>query len=219
MRAILLLLLFAALNTAGQSNLALSASVNGFPDTTTFGDSATITFYIKNYGPAVYSGKVYLHFGTSDTSGIQVNISDSVTASSLIPGDSVSVTIKETFSQARYKAGTNVVVIWPQPASGSASTLDTLFKNLYIIPSSIEEHGAVHFRLYPNPADDKILLIHEGNTAEYTVYDLSGHQWTVHSRNNELDISALPPGYYIIQVTRPLMKPFRKPFIKMYLNR
>jgi len=86
--------------------------------------------------------------------------------------------------------------------------LKDLFVNNPDFFSKIEsqQHSELNIRLYPNPADNSIILdgIPSGEQFYYAVYDLLGNQ-LIYSRvsssgNERINIRHLQPGLYIIRV-------------------
>lgn len=196
MRAILAFLLLFNFAANAQSSLGISKVTLNFPDSATFGDSATFTCWIKNQGPSAFSGTIYVKFGISDTSGLQVTVKDSSLVT-LAAYDSIPVSIEETFSQNRYRAGTNVVVIWPQPASGPATVTDSLTKTIYIWPAGIDDVVAEKLFLYPNPATDVVFV--GSHFTDIEVYNLSGRLVFKSEKINRINIATLSPGAYLIR--------------------
>lgn len=63
--------------------------------------------------------------------------------------------------------------------------------------------SAANFHIYPNPANDIITVKHELNSnIEVSIYTLTGAQVSntiVSSNSNNIDVSSLPAGYYILK--------------------
>lgn len=69
-------------------------------------------------------------------------------------------------------------------------------------PTSLKDRaGNAALKIYPNPANDRILVMAEGkHNIRYVITDLSGRVLREHSFTNEIAISDLPKGIFILKV-------------------
>lgn len=70
---------------------------------------------------------------------------------------------------------------------------------------TVDELSSQHLRVFPNPANDKIVLegIALSNELNYTIYALNGSQLTENTsaNTNTIDVSKLDQGIYMLEVT------------------
>lgn len=69
------------------------------------------------------------------------------------------------------------------------------------VTSAIEHHTNTDFCLYPNPANDKLHISGTEGIIKAEVVDLIGNCVKVEIKGNELDISALLPGVYVLKLS------------------
>lgn len=138
-----------------------------------------------------------------------VVVSNPVT--SLNPGDTVSFNISQYFfSQPFYKAGNNIVVVWPRLTGGLSLPADTFYAAVYFVPNSTlapESPNSSWISLFPNPATDRIHLGKDlDEPFEYVrIWCLTGEQVIEIRRpvSTEVNIGSLPAGTYMAEaVTR-----------------
>lgn len=156
-----------------------------------------------NFGPgtpltlqrAVKSGSVI--------SAVRVVYSSSATA--IIPGDSVTVTVTDTILASAYKVNGNgnTIVVWP--VSPSAATKDSLKAGpVYATdPTGIEELDRNKLFIYPNPTSQMLFIQTEQGKRykELIIYDMQLKILVRKPFQESTDISVLPPGTYIISVS------------------
>jgi len=58
------------------------------------------------------------------------------------------------------------------------------------------------FQIYPNPSYDKVWINLVENIGSITIFDLHGKQYALKLTGNELDISSLSPGVYVMSIER-----------------
>jgi hypothetical protein len=80
--------------------------------------------------------------------------------------------------------------------------VDTLFETINILPVNIEETSGPGFQLYPNPADETI-MIYSHTPGSWQIIDISGKEITrgyvsAPARVN-IDVSGLSPGVYFFR--------------------
>jgi hypothetical protein len=75
-------------------------------------------------------------------------------------------------------------------------------------PISIHEHASRlnHFRVYPNPAGDYLLVDgYTGSDQKYALYDVAGHLWisgNLQASQTRVELPRLAAGVYILRVGR-----------------
>jgi hypothetical protein len=92
--------------------------------------------------------------------------------------------------------------VWYESISSWGLFYTTSFYYSDYLPGYIEEPDPIHFQLYPNPAGEKIYItVEDLNIDEVRVYSLAGQIVMQVSPHGEfIDISALTPGMYIVEV-------------------
>lgn len=142
-------------------------------------------------------------------------------ATSLNPGDTISFNISQYFfSQPFYKAGNNIVVVWPRLTGGMSLPADTFYAAVYFVPNSglaPDHSNSSWINLFPNPATDRIHLgLNINEDFEYVrIWSLTGEQVLEILRpvSTELNIGSLSAGTYMAEaITRRQV--FRGIFVK-----
>jgi hypothetical protein len=169
-----------------------------------------------NFGPgsvlnlqrAVKSGSV--------TSAVRVVYTSSATV--IIPGDSVTVTITDSILSPAYKinGNGNTIVVWPY--SSAATTTDSLKAGpVYVSdPTGIEELDRNKLFIYPNPTSHMLFIQTEQGKRykELIIYDMQLKELVRKPFEESTDIGLLPPGTYIISVSDAEGKLYSSRFIK-----
>lgn len=142
-------------------------------------------------------------------------------ATSLNPGDTISFTISQYFfSQPFYKAGNNIVVVWPRLTGGMSLPADTFYAAVYFVPNSglaPDDANSSWINLFPNPAADRIHFgIDINEDFEYVrIWSLTGNLVLEvrQPQSAELFIGSLSSGTYLAEaVTR--RRVYRGIFVK-----
>lgn len=148
-----------------------------------------------------------------------VVVSNPVT--SLNPGDSLTFNISQYFfSQPFYKAGNNIVVVWPRLTGGASLPADTFYAAVYFVPNSglaPDDANSSWINLFPNPTSDRIhFSIDINEDFEYVrIWSLTGNRVLEVRRpqSAELFIGSLSSGTYLAEaVTR--RRVYRGIFVK-----
>lgn len=111
----------------------------------------------------------------------------------------------------------NLGVDWIQSQIEGSVMIRPAFGSLYV---NIEENPKLQVKLYPNPAHDKLFIqFPESDYSQellITIYDMQGKSYlnkTIFAQN-ELNISALPKGMYIVQIISNSGRAYQSKFIK-----
>jgi hypothetical protein len=100
-----------------------------------------------------------------------------------------------------------ITICWPTGVIDVIDTPTAVNQTLTIVqgshPVSVEDQEAANFSVYPNPANDRLILSGDSFVAKgtATVYDLAGKVVMATSlTTSELNIVNLPVGFYILKV-------------------
>ncbi|MDR1652053.1 MAG: leucine-rich repeat protein [Prevotellaceae bacterium] len=83
-----------------------------------------------------------------------------------------------------------------------------------IVYTSVNQVETQHFKVYPNPATDKIFIAGDRQFNSAKIYDVAGREMRCPSNYNEINISNLPQGNYIINIFYDGIATERVKFIK-----
>jgi hypothetical protein len=200
MRRYILFFLILCGTAAFSQSLEITSVSQSLPDTAALGDTTTYSAYLKNNGPAAFSGTVGINFGSKDSFGaVTITHVDSVTGS-ISPGDSLWVLLLADFDQAGFRLGTNVVVIWPVPAGGG-SVFD-VYEDTVVITNEvgIREMGLNGLSVYPNPFIDQLYLSDPGSISTVEIKDLTGKMIFRGQNLEEFSLTKLNSGIYLLVV-------------------
>ncbi|MEN8116243.1 MAG: T9SS type A sorting domain-containing protein [Bacteroidota bacterium] len=82
---------------------------------------------------------------------------------------------------------------------------DLIISNLNITVTGIDDLNTPEFSIYPNPAKNKLNISFKENVRQIEVYNLVGKQVMIQQMNDQprttLDVSSLPQGVYVVQVS------------------
>jgi hypothetical protein len=188
------------------------------------GQSYNFTFTVYNM--------INNQFGTTDTVKIFLANKDSLNnveeiADTLIPlfqgNDTILIHVSNyQFTSAHYKAGNNIVVVWPRLGNIIGTTYDSLqIDTVYFVPlASINMLNAQNntFSMFPNPATDIITINKEGEKyIEYVriLNDIGQEILYRRSFKDHLDIRFLTPGFYFIEIKERNGTLSHKKFLKL----
>lgn len=187
------------------------------PDTAYEGVSYTITLNLRNYSNSTINGGVNVLLNTDSGTVVLTSFAGLV----LQPNDSTAQIIQAyNFDTQTYKAGNNIVVVWPVVQSAPAFPIDTFFTQVYFVPLAslnAPEVESIKFALYPNPATSKLKIVGAAEEPlEYVrILMPDGRQVTqiLPFGDGIIDIRRLNPGIYFLEATsknRSGMKRFIK---------
>lgn len=171
-------------------------------------------------------------FGTTDTLKIFLANKDSLNnveeiADTLIPlfqgNDTILVHVSNyQFTSAHYKAGNNIVVVWPRLGNIIGTTFDSLqIDTVFFVPlSSVnmlnESNQAFYF--FPNPVTDAIMI--KSGSESFIDYvrilnELGQEIMFRRSSVKYLDVRFLSEGFYFIEIKERNGTISRKKFLKL----
>jgi hypothetical protein len=196
-------------------------SVDSFPsapaDTVYEGTAYSFSFVVNNGTNTQLTGNLDINFRVDSIQSVvgtlaQVNMSQ---------GDTVMVFINSyNFPTPQFKAGNNIVVVWPSVNSGTVGVFsDSVYLDVYYVPLNAVEDPEIkdlQLSLYPNPAAGEILLGEvPGYVSGYVrIYDTRGR--LVYDRffdHRAILIPSLSKGLYILEF-RSTRFTYRGKFIK-----
>lgn len=182
-----------------------------------FGDSAfesqpydSITVTVLNLATTLFSGN--LKFELEIDTGGGVNADSLIVTTqpvTILAGDSQVVSVNQYFfSSTRYKAGNNVVVVWPRLTTGQLNYSDSLVTQVFFVPDSSsgvdDLEPDFQYSLFPNPSSDFIYLNDKGKKDIEGVrfYDMEGRliKEFKSTNNNRFNISGFERGCYFMEI-------------------
>ncbi len=164
----------------------MDSSTFGYPDALNFGDAVTAPFNSGNavLGTDVGGGGQFSGLG-SRYLGLNIDISAMghlgwILLEVAASNDTITV----------HELGYHTLVGEAVTAGQTSGTF-------------IEEHGALEVQLYPNPCHDRIQIDRPNTTAaiRYTITDLTGKVLIDDTAFNDIDVSTLPAGPYLLFMT------------------
>jgi hypothetical protein len=226
-RLLIFLFVLTELVSYGQAQISMSSifsftpAAAGSPSVgVQFGDTVTLTVYVKNTGNAVFSGSMSVVAKRDTTNGISCD-SSGIFSPTLSPNDSIPVTLSFVPSSGlfAFKSGGNgnTIVVWPYIISGFTEVGDSVRPVVWISNiNSVFELEKSQFQAYPNPVLHDITIKPLRNDHSYkniVIYDLFARRIKETAFKEVIDVSDLVPGSYwmIIQSDE---KSYRINFIK-----
>lgn len=197
-----------------QASLGISG-LSGIPDTLQEGDSAMVSFYVKNYSGSVFTGNFVLNAYLRHHDVHALTPIDSIPCTNFFigPWDSILVMVPfrvntpNTSPQGPLRIGNNIIVVWPRSLSTGVSTADSLVDSVFVVaPTSIAPHSSrdnsVYFYFNAQAQD---LFIMPGPDEVYVesvlVRDLLGRTlYTFEGHPRSIDVSFWKNGLYLIEV-------------------
>ncbi|MBK8873388.1 MAG: T9SS type A sorting domain-containing protein [Bacteroidetes bacterium] len=187
------------------------------PDTAYEGVSYSVTIKLQNFSNSTINGGVNVLLNTDSGTVVLTSFAGLFCS----PNDSTAQIIQTyNFDSQTYKAGNNIVVVWPVVQSAPAFPIDTFFTQVYFVPLAslnAPEVEAIKFALYPNPATSKLKIVGAAEEPlEYVrILMPDGRQVTqiLPFGDGIIDIRRLNPGIYFLEATsknRSGMKRFIK---------
>jgi type IX secretion system substrate protein len=126
------------------------------------------------------------------------------------------------FTPATYRAGNNIVVVWPKIGNITGTTYDSLqLDTIYFVPllsvNMLSEQNQ-SFSLFPNPVTDEIRINSDHqNPIEYVriLNNLGQVIMFRRSAGEPLDVRHFSEGFYFLEVKDQNGTIFRKKFLKL----
>ena len=202
------LFIFSSSNSFSQSDLTFGSTGVVHPDTLYIGDPINFSFWIVNQSNIVFTDSVdvlcetYEEISGNPISNVQMGTYISQTGT-ILPGDSMFISIDATVSFSSFALGDNIVVIWPMSISPGV-VVDTSFTSIHIKPNPNSYHVLFNdeLNIFPNPMSDflRINLASEAYTS-LSIIDLFGNVVREYRFVKEQVIRRddLAPGIYILE--------------------
>lgn len=221
-----MLLVNLSVTLTGQNYLGISQVVTGFKDTVNVNQSVSYKVYVKNYGPAVFTGYFRLntwadsinggngyHFSRLDTlfNSVTINV-----------GDSVLFHTGDTYDLATYRVKGNGVVIWPKTFKPGWQTRDSVFKQVFVrgqMVTALSEYISPELavNIYPNPVLNELIIQYNASISyieEVRICDNIGRCLMIlPSDATHVYLSELNQGIYTLEVNSSKGK-IHKRFVK-----
>lgn len=181
--------------------------VSGLADTVSYGDTASLSYWVKNESPVnlsplLISTQMQINNGVSFVAGT-FNLSNI-----LLPGDSVLITIPNfIFDKPSQQGGTNVIVMWPTGVGTQPK--DSLRDSTYIRDTTTSIRRSQSYpeaKIWPNPVRQHL------NYPQYPpfwglqtiqIYDRFGQQVQeinpVNNPDRRISITEQAEGIYFIR--------------------
>lgn len=166
----------------------------------------TMHYFVKNVGSTTYNGSLQTHMRTSKG---RFTLFDT-TVSNFKANDSIRMPAPMYFAANAFNSGKDIIIIWP--TGTGAKTVDSLQKEIEVIYFSRHINAAIgeyellpaEISIYPNPSSGQLVIkCSDKQTRLQTarIYDIAGKEvLCVHQGMENLDISALGAGTYILQL-------------------
>ena len=175
------------------------------PDTAYEGVSYSVTIKILNFSNSTINGGVDILLKT-DSGTVAITTFPGLV---LFPNDSVTQLIQTyNFDTQTYKAGNNIVVVWPVVQGAPAFPIDTFFTQVYFVPLAslnAPEVEAIKFAMYPNPATSELKVVSSSDEQlEYVrILMPDGRQVSqlLPLGDGIIDIRRLNPGIYFLEAS------------------
>lgn len=181
-------------------------STLSFPDSVFQNDSPLVSFslfnagqidYVQGSGPSI---ELYAMVNGIEATKEQVGTM-SQTELRASSRDVVPFSFKYGFDQQYLtKGGGNVIVVWPIGFLSITpdSTKDTFY---YDLPDNINQSAASSLSIFPNPANNVLMLSDVSMIESVRLYDMAGRDVSAKLEGNTIPISRLESGTYQIHIT------------------
>lgn len=211
-KILLLILVNTSVAVTSQNYLGISKVITGFLDTVNINQSVSYKIYIKNYGPAVFSGFFRVNtWADSTTAGNNYHFSRLDTLFNPVTinvGDSLLFNTGDTYDLATYRVTGNGVVIWPKTFNPNWQTKDSAFHSVYVRGLvGIKEYNLHEklVKLYPNPVLTELNLSYDHTVIQIEdvrILNIIGESVKEFTRRETdwLDLSELGEGIYTLEL-------------------
>lgn len=206
-------------------------SLNVFlPNDTVFEGGPTYNFSVRviNFDPNPSAPNAYLkiYLRNADTTALtqpEQLLDSSTLIQNLNGNDTIIVSISNyAFTQATYRAGNNIVVVWPRLGNNPATTYDSLQLGTiyFVLLSSVNIISAQNdpTLFFPNPVVSEIIINKNGiKSIEYVRILNDIGQQILYRRTFEdhLDVRFLSKGFYFIEIRERNGTVSRRKFLKL----
>ncbi len=221
---IFILVVFFGLKAANAqvSYVHLSFSSTGalYNDTVNEGDFLTVSCWVKNTGNIALSSPIDMYVSSMDDSSNMILANQYVGSyntnnDTLYPGDSIHVVTTNYVSLQAFKAGDNIVVIWPNAIGNSPITIDELVLSVHVNTiNEIENKLTSDLIIFNNPLDNNILVKADREIDSYRLINILGNSVCYEQGIKESSISIqkgkLKSGVYFIEVRQKDIVQLRK---------
>lgn len=183
---------------------------------------------IINLSSATFAGSIYIQLNIDTGGGALTYDTLNIFGNPLTiaPFDSVVVPVDSsgsyTFSPLRYKAGSNIVVVWPRLSGGTLMYSDSLFTEVFFVPLTgihqVPHAETAEITIYPNPAQDFIILdaAMKNGIEGVRLTDVQGRLVKQYRplKNNKIDLRDIEKGCYILNIIYRGQTGITRKFIK-----
>ncbi|MEO5569923.1 MAG: T9SS type A sorting domain-containing protein [Bacteroidia bacterium] len=229
--ALVLAGIFSKKGFAQQAQLQIYA-VDSFPtwpnDTVYENQTRNLGFRVRNVNSSPLTVNAYLKIFLLNTDTTLLSqplqlVDTSYFIQNLVGNDTIYVLVSNyPFTSATYRAGNNIVVVWPRIGNDPTTTYDSLqLDTVYFVPFSSINMLRVDneaFSVFPNPVKDKINMNSgDRNPIEYVrILDDMGQQM-LYRRTSEkqLDVHFLSDGFYFVEIKARNGIILRRKFLKL----
>jgi len=219
------LLLF-VIHTKAQSTLGIDTSLLSYSyvSSTSYNNVDAYTVSVFNYGPQVFTGNYQVIYAVdSANTGNSSNYiwvdSSTVSSVTILVNASLSDSVSIPINPTSYRQGLNTVISWPRMISTPFTPYDSLKLQVLVMGfAGIDEKEIVMGqKLFPNPA--KQLLFIQNHDRNFVIeqvrfLNIEGKLLYTESFKGLLDVSKLPPGFYLVDFVNASGKTNRYKVIK-----
>lgn len=191
-------------------------------DTTSLDAVDRVSVTIKNTGTQTFTGKIYVDYKSSgSTGGTTPQVLDSTKSSQTMNiNDTVNISAQYfKVDQQNFSKGPNIVVVWPRAIG--VSTVDSATTTIVVVdPAGVTEilKAENGFVLYPNPAYSRIYILPADSKISIEnvrIYNNIGILVrSLKCNNNLVDIDGLDKGIYTLEIETDTHKRFVKRFLR-----
>ncbi|HEX5003623.1 MAG TPA: T9SS type A sorting domain-containing protein [Bacteroidia bacterium] len=182
--------------------------LNNFPelpaDSAFEGQLYTYDIFLENQTNSIITGNLQINLKVDS---ITTSIGSPVLPVNMNPNDTLAITIQGyMFTQPQFKAGNNIVVVWPVVTGGTTSPpIDSLITNVFFVPlNSIQLPASdqAFQPLFPNPANEFISWdVTNGKMPERVrIFDSRGRLIDEKGALSVYSVAYLPAGVYLVEL-------------------
>lgn len=206
------------ISSKAQTNLGMSQyTPNNLVDTVFSGTSSSYSVWVINHGPTTFKDTLHVYTAVRDSANgatsYLVGAYTTPDSMSIPANDSVQIPLTGSYnvSPTGYKIGIDVIVVWPVAAS--ATTVDSLTFNIWIIDANgVNEIDLERFiKVFPNPTTENISIGTNSNITVEVVKILDGTGKLVLEckRETVINVKDLAPEFTLLMCNCPTKNMFQ----------
>ncbi|MGE0562147.1 MAG: T9SS type A sorting domain-containing protein [Flavobacteriales bacterium] len=193
----------------GKAQLSIDpviTSQNFTQDTVPLGTVVNFNVKVLYTSLTPFTGTVYLVSGVDSSAGITSVDTVGFTSVVNMVNDTFSIPFTDTVTlQNGYRVGEDIIVIWPVAAG--LTPLDTFRTDIFVTPiiTGLNEHKELFDKVsvFPNPLSNQLTikqLTTDLNIKQVKIYNLRGELVYHELYQQNIDVSNLPKGSYLLEL-------------------